>query len=96
MLRLRAYYSLIGCIISHVLLFVKKKQKKSFYHKKTSRGFDTARGVVLINEYDIQSVTKIGIEGCRDIFEGDKAQKFISDRVMNMIEKELKSSHFKR
>lgn len=32
------------------------------------------KDVVRVLEYDIQSVTRIGIEGCRDIFEGKKAQ----------------------
>ena len=51
--------------------------------------------VVRVLEYDIQSVTRIGIEGCKDIFEGKKAQKFISDQILKSIEKELKSKHFK-
>ena len=36
-------------------------------------------------EYDIHSVTKIGIEGCRDIFEGENAQRFISDQIIKRI-----------
>ena len=51
--------------------------------------------VIRVLEYDIHSVTKIGIEGCREIFEGEKAQKFISDQIMKCITKELKSKHFK-
>ena len=47
-------------------------------------------------EYDIQSVTRIGIEGCKDIFEGKKAQKFISEQIMKVIEKELKNKNFRR
>ena len=47
-------------------------------------------------EYDIQSVTKIGIEGCRDIFEGEKAQRFISDQIAKIIAKELKGKHFRK
>jgi hypothetical protein len=46
-------------------------------------------------EYDIQSVTKIGIEGCKDIFEGKKAQKFMSDQMMKTIVKGLKGKHFR-
>ena len=46
-------------------------------------------------EYDIESVTTIGIEGCRDIFTDKKAQKFISGHIMKTIEKNLKSKHFK-
>ena len=45
-------------------------------------------------EYDIESVTKIGIEGCRDIFEDQKAQKFISDHVIKTIKKELQNKRF--
>lgn len=47
-------------------------------------------------EYDIHSVTKIGIQGCKDVFEGEKAQKFISDQMMKTIIKELKNKNFKR
>ena len=46
-------------------------------------------------EYDIESVTRIGIDGCRDIFESKKAQKYISDQVMKTIKKELKGKHLK-
>ena len=46
-------------------------------------------------EYDVQSVTRIGIDGCRDIFESKKAQKYISDQVMKTIKKELKGKHLK-
>ena len=47
-------------------------------------------------EYDIHSVTKIGIEGCREIFEGEKAQRFISDQIMKTIIKELKGKSFRQ
>lgn len=46
-------------------------------------------------EYDVQSVTRIGIDGCRDIFESKQAQKYISDQVMKTIKKELKGKHLK-
>ena len=46
-------------------------------------------------EYDIESVTRIGIEGCRDIFEGKKAQRFISDKVKQIIENKLQNKHFR-
>ena len=46
-------------------------------------------------EYDVQSVTRIGIDGCRDIFESKQAQKYISDQVMKTIKKELKGKHMK-
>ena len=51
--------------------------------------------VMNVLEYDIQSVTQIGIDGCRDIFEGKKAQKFISDQIMKRISKELKGKQFR-
>ena len=51
--------------------------------------------VVRVLEYDIESVTRIGIEGCRDIFESKKAQKFISDHVMKTIKKELANKGFR-
>ena len=51
--------------------------------------------VMHILEYDIESVTRIGIEGCRDIFEDKKAQRFISDHVIKTIKKELQNKHFR-
>ena len=51
--------------------------------------------VMRVLEYDIKSVTRIGIEGCRDIFEDQKAQKFISDHVIKAIKKELQNKHFR-
>ena len=51
--------------------------------------------VLRVLEYDIHSVTRIGIDGCREIFEGEKAQRFISDQIMKRITKELKGKHFK-
>ena len=47
-------------------------------------------------EYDIKSVTHIGIDGCREIFEGEKAQKFISDHIMKEITKRLNNKHFRK
>ena len=47
-------------------------------------------------EYDIESVTRIGIEGCRDIFEDKKTQKFISDYVMKEIRKQLNGKKFRK
>ena len=46
-------------------------------------------------EYDVESITKIGFDGCRDIFEDKKAQKFISDHIMKEIEKQLSGKHFR-
>lgn len=54
------------------------------------------RDVLRVLEFDIHSVTKIGIDGCREIFEGEKAQKFISDQIMKTIIKELKGKSFRQ
>jgi hypothetical protein len=53
------------------------------------------KDVLGVLEYDIESVTRIGIEGCKDIFEGRKAQKYISDKIVELITKELKNKHFR-
>lgn len=53
------------------------------------------KDVMHVLEYDIQSVTRIGIDGCREIFEGEKTQKYISDQIMKRITKELKSKSFR-
>ncbi len=45
--------------------------------------------------YDIESVTRIGFDGCRDIFEDKKAQKYISDHVMQEIKKRLDGKTFR-
>lgn len=47
-------------------------------------------------EYDVESITKIGFDGCRDIFEDKKAQKFISDHIMKEITKRLNNKHFRK
>ena len=47
-------------------------------------------------EYDVESVTRIGFDGCRDIFEDKKAQKFISDHIMKEIQKQLNGKHFRK
>ena len=52
--------------------------------------------VLRVLEYDIQSVTRIGFDGCREIFEGKKAQQYISDQIMKRITQELKGKHFKK
>lgn len=60
------------------------------------RAYEQAlQDVMRVLEYDIESVTKIGIDGCRDIFESKKAQKFISDQICKAITKELKGKHFR-
>ena len=53
------------------------------------------KDVLGVLEYDIHSIKRIGIDGCRDIFEDEKAQRFISDQIMKRITKELKGKHFK-
>ena len=40
-------------------------------------------------DYDIESVTRIGFDGCKDIFEDKKTQKYISDQIKKTIEKKL-------
>ena len=47
-------------------------------------------------EYDVESVTRIGLDGCRDIFEDKKAQKFISDHIMKEVEKRLNGKTFRK
>ena len=47
-------------------------------------------------EYDVESVTRIGLDGCREIFEGKKAQKFISDHIMKEIFKQLDGKQFRK
>ncbi len=60
------------------------------------RAYEQAlKDVLGVLEYDIESVTRIGIEGCKDIFEGRKAQKYISDKIVELITKELKNKHFR-
>ena len=60
------------------------------------RAYEQAlQDVMRVLEYDIESVTRIGIEGCRDIFEDKKAQRFISDHVIKAIQKELKNKNFR-
>lgn len=39
--------------------------------------------------YDVESITKIGFDGCRNIFESKEAQKFISNQIVKEIEKKL-------
>ena len=41
--------------------------------------------------YDIESITRIGFDGCKDIFEDKKTQKYISDHIMRIVESKLKS-----
>jgi uncharacterized hydantoinase/oxoprolinase family protein len=47
-------------------------------------------------EYDIESIVKIGIDGCRDIFEDKKTQKFISDHIIKEIRKRLNDKNFRK
>ena len=52
------------------------------------------KDVIAVLEYDIESVVQIGFDGCQDIFEDKKAQKYISDRIMKEIEKKLNDKNF--
>ena len=47
-------------------------------------------------EYDVESVTRIGFDGCRDIFEDKKAQKYISDHIMKEIQKRLNGKFYRK
>ena len=53
------------------------------------------KDVVDVLEYDIESVVHIGVDGCKEIFEGKKAQKFLSDQILKEIKKKLNSKNFK-
>ena len=47
-------------------------------------------------EYDIESVTRIGFDGCRDIFEDKKTQQYISDHIMKEIQKRLNGKNYRK
>jgi hypothetical protein len=47
-------------------------------------------------EYDVESITRVGFDGCRDIFEDKKAQKFISDHIMKEIQKRLNGKNYRK
>ena len=71
-------------------------EKKDEFYQLMCRAYEQAlRDVLGVLEYDVHSVTKIGIDGCKELFESEKAQKFISDQIMRHITKELNSKHFK-
>ena len=70
--------------------------KEMIYQAQYQAYSDALRDVLGVLEYDIESVTRIGFDGCKDIFEDKKAQKFISDHIMKTIIKELKNKNFKR
>lgn len=42
-----------------------------------------------VMHYDVESITKVGFDGCRNIFESKEAQKYISDQIVKEIEKRL-------
>ena len=69
--------------------------KEMIYQAQYQAYGDALKDVLGALEYDIESVTRIGFEGCRDIFEDKKAQKFISDHIMQTIIKELKNKKYK-
>ena len=70
--------------------------KEMIYQAQYQAYSDALRDVLGVLEYDIESVTRIGFDGCKDIFEDKKAQKFISDHIMKTIIKELKNKNFRR
>ena len=47
-------------------------------------------------EYDIESIVKIGIDGCQDIFEDKKTRKFISDHIIKEMRKRLNEKNFRK
>lgn len=52
--------------------------------------------VMGVLDYDVESVTRIGFDGCRDIFEDKKAQKYISDHIMKEITKKLNDKRLRK
>ena len=47
-------------------------------------------------EYDVESITQIGFDGCRDIFEDRKAQKYIRNHIMKEIQKRLNGKNYRK
>ena len=47
-------------------------------------------------DYDVTSITRIGFDGCRDIFEDKQAQKYISDHIMKEIQKRLNRKNYRK
>ena len=47
-------------------------------------------------DYDVESITRIGFDGCRDIFEDRQAQKYISDHIMKEIQKRLNGKNYRK
>ena len=47
-------------------------------------------------DYDVTSITRIGFDGCRDIFEDKKTQQYISDHIMKEIQKRLNGKSFRK
>lgn len=45
--------------------------------------------LVGVLQTDIQSQVSVGFEGLRDVFYGEKCQKYISDSIMKQLTKEL-------
>ena len=74
-----------------------KEEMQAMIYEAQCQAYEQAlRDVVGVLEYDVHSVTKIGIEGCREIFEGEKAQKYISDQIMKEIKKRLQNKRFRK
>lgn len=73
-----------------------ERRKEEFYQMQCQAYEQALTDVLGALEYDVHSVTKIGIEGCREIFEGEKAQRFISDYIVREIKKHLSTKHFRK
>lgn len=72
-----------------------ERRKEKIYQMQCQAYEQAIYDILGALEYDIHSVTKIGIEGCREIFEGEKAQKYISDHIVREIKKHLGNKHFR-
>ena len=81
--------------IEEVLAQIEPKLEKMMHDKMYDAYEQALQDVMRVLEYDVESVTRIGIDGCRDIFESKQAQKYISDQVMKTIKKELKGKQLK-
>lgn len=73
----------------------KEEMQAMIYEAQYQAYAQAIQDVLRVLEYDIHSVTKIGIDGCREIFEGEKAQKYLSSQIMKIITSELKGKSFR-
>lgn len=83
-------------------VFASEKEKfieeiKVIIYEESRRAYEQAIKEFLGElRYDIESIVKIGFDGCRDIFEDKKAQKYISDHIMQEITKRLNDKNFRK